>query len=221
MPPREKHDPILLQVLSLYLLLLAFFILLNNISNAEAARERLVTGSLNAAFSSAGRETESPAVFTARFGNFLSDPKFQARLSALVETDLALARFRVIKPGRVMEVRMPNNELFETGIAQLRFDRLPFLRRVARMISDRPPGARFDLDILIATGTPGPEESSAIRRLAIARAGAAVSRLEADGAPRNGLAGGIERGDAGTLRLVFRLRDVDEFASPFPPGAAQ
>ena len=116
---------------------------------------------------------------------------------------------------------MPDNELFETGIAQLRFDRLPFLRRVARMISDRPPGARFDLDILIATGTPGPEVSSAIRGLAIARAGAAVSRLEADGAPRDGLAGGIERGDAGTLRLVFRLRDVDEFAPPFPQGAAQ
>lgn len=66
MPPREKHDPILLQVLSLYLLLLAFFILLNNISNASAARERLVVGSLNSAFSSTGRETESPPVFTAR-----------------------------------------------------------------------------------------------------------------------------------------------------------
>ncbi len=221
MPPREKHDPILLQVFSLYLLLLAFFILLNNISNAEAARERLVTGSLNSAFSSAGRETESPAVFAARFGNFLSDPEFQARLSALVETDLALARFRVIEAGRVMEVRMPYNELFETGNAQLRFDRLPFLRRVARMISDRAGGARFDLDILIATGTPGPEVSSAIRGLAIARAGAAISRLEADGAPRDSLAGGIERGDAGTLRLVFHLRDGGEFAPPFPPGAAQ
>ena len=174
MPPREKHDPILLQVLSLYLLLLAFFILLNNISNASAARGRLVTGSLNSAFSGADRETESPAVFTARFGNFLSDPGFQARLSALVETDLALARFRAIEAGRVMVVRMPYDELFETGIAQLRFNRLPFLRRVARMISDRPTDARFELDILIATGTPGRRDALARRVDIVIRPGRSV-----------------------------------------------
>ena len=100
MPPRAIHDPIFIQVLSLYLLLLAFFILLNNVSSAEAARERLVAGSLNSTFASKGRETESPAVFASKSGNFLSDPDFENRLSALVKTDLALARFKVLEATR-------------------------------------------------------------------------------------------------------------------------
>ena len=41
------RNPLLFQILSLYLLLLAFFVLLNSISNVEKARSRAVTGSLN------------------------------------------------------------------------------------------------------------------------------------------------------------------------------
>lgn len=221
MPPRAINDPIFIQVLSLYLLLLAFFILLNNVSSAEAARERLVVGSLNSTFAGVGRETENAAVFASKSGNFLSDPDFENRLSTLVKTDLALARFKVVEAGRVMEVKLPFNEMFEIGRDEIRSDRLAFFGRVARIITERSTGVYFDLDILIATGTPEPEEWDAVHELAIARAAAAVSRLEADGARRDILAGGIERGMPGTMRLVFHLRDEDERAAASSTGAAQ
>ena len=98
MPRGQQHrrDPTLIQVLSLYLLLLAFFVILFNISKAEQFKTTVVTDSLNSTFASRGRPTENPAPLASALGSIVADPAFQQRIGQLITAEIPISEVRVI-----------------------------------------------------------------------------------------------------------------------------
>ena len=86
MPRGQLHerDPTLIQVLSLYLLLLAFFVILFNISKVEQFRTSVVTESLNSTFNDSGQTTETPVPLTSAQGRVIADHAFQRRIGQLI-----------------------------------------------------------------------------------------------------------------------------------------
>ena len=209
--PRSQHrDPTLLQVLSLYLLLLAFFVLLLNLSRAEEFRKRAVSESLSSAF--AGKESAGPGypAFTAIGGDLLADAGYQREIGELVKSAVPLAQVKVVKAGHVLRARLPVASLFAPRSPLLRSTVQEKLRRVAQALARTPPGIHYDLDIIFGTdgdtdgntdggGADGPS-------LPALRAGRFAQELQSGGAPPGTVAAGIERGNPHWVELVFRLR---------------
>lgn len=210
MPRELPRNPLLIQVLSLYLLLLAFFALLNNISNVENTRSRAVAGSLQSTFASEGRPTLSPAVFTSSLGHAITDAALEENIGELVRTEIGLAEFRVIVPGRVMELVLGERDLFRGGGVAIDPRHRRFVERLAEVVASPPAGVRYDVDVLMAgelmpetaPGTPLDEPA--------ARAAFLADVLTGAGAPAASVAAGVETGTPGRVRLEFHVRPSAE-----------
>lgn len=206
--PNPNNGSIVL-LLSLFLLLLVFFIVLNAQSVQTTHRVRTVLGSLERSFQTFFidprlRERTDPVA--SRAGTVFAVQRLEG-VGNLFATAVAVAKVEAVTPGRLLEVRLPADELFVPGTADLRPDRQGLIDRVAASLLESRPGERIELDALLAIGTtsapsqpPGP----------VVRAGALARALVADGAPAGSVSVGIERGDPGAVRLLFSLRLADE-----------
>lgn len=204
------RNPLLMQVLSVYLLLLAFFVVLNNISSIETARSRAVAGSLQSTFATEGRPTSRPAVLTSELGNVLADAALEERIGDLVRTEIGLAEFRVIVPGRVMELVLDEQDLFRGQGVAVDPDHRLFVERIAGILATPAVGVRYDIDILLA-GELLPEiPSGAPLDEPAARAAFLADVLTGAGAPAAAVAAGVETGSPGRVRLLFHVRPAVE-----------
>ena len=202
---QQRRDPTLIQVLSLYLLLLAFFVILFNISKVEQFKTTVVADSLNSTFASRGQTTENPAPLASALGRIITDPAFQQRIGQLITTEIPISEVREIKPGSILEARVPIDALFEGD--DVAPDRLQLTKRLAGALGSAPPGVRYDVDIMvgIAADTEADVDGSH-RALSLARAGHLAARLVEAGAPSGHVAAGLERGDPNWARLLFYVR---------------
>ena len=200
-----RRDPTLIQVLSLYLLLLAFFVILFNISKVEQYKTTVVTDSLHSTFASRGQPTENPAPLASALGNIIADPAFQQRIGQLITAEIPIAEVREIKPGSILEVRVPVDELFEGD--DVAPNRLQLTERLAGALGGAPPGMRYDVDLMVGIAADMEAGVDGSRRaLSLARAGHLAARLVAAGAPSGHVAAGLERGDPKWARLLFYVR---------------
>ncbi len=215
--PNPNNGSIVL-LLSLFLLLLVFFIVLNAQSVQTTHRVRAVLSSLERSFPTFFidprlRERTDPVA--SRAGTVFAVQRLEG-VGKLFATAVAVAKVESVTPGRLLEVRLPADELFMPGTAELRPDRQGLIDRVAASLLESRPGERIELDALLAigpTGTPSQPPGP------VARAGALARLLVADGAPPGSVTVGIERGEPGAIRLLFSLRLSDD--APFlKTGAA-
>ena len=196
------RNPLLVQMLSVYLLLLAFFVVLVSISHVELARTRAVSGSLNETFAADGRPAKRSELFTSNAGNAPSDAALLSRIGDLIRTELAFAEIREVESGRIMAVTLPVDSIFVPRREAIDPLRRALIERVARSLAAPLPGVRYDVDILVGAGDTAP--------LAVGRSAYLASVFVAADAPRRSVAAGIEPGSPGTLRLVFHVRPRTE-----------
>ncbi|MGQ9365315.1 hypothetical protein [Azospirillum sp. ST 5-10] len=198
--PFAGHAGILLY-LSLFLLLLAFFIVLNAISVDSVRRARAVLKSVEQSFTIDPRLLFGRDPVASRAGTVLAVQRLDT-LGDLFATTVAVDKVEVVAPGRQLEVRLPADGLFEPGTARLRLDRTGLLDRVAAALRQPLPGERIEVEFLVAlSSTVASQPPSPIDR-----AGALARDLVARGAPAEGVSIGIERGAPGTARFVFSVR---------------
>ena len=198
MPRSLPRNPILLQILSLYLLLLAFFVLLNSLSAPEQSRLRAVKGSLSETFAAAGEPARESRQLTSSMGNVIANAGFLDRIGSLVRTELGFAKIRNVTPGRLMEVSMATHELFRG--AKVSIDPLyrPTIEAMAAAIGKPSNGIRHEIEILV--GKDGDQD------LPGARSAYLATVFTGAGAPRRGVAAGVEHGSPGVVRIRFRVR---------------
>ena len=197
-----RRDPTLILILSLYLLLLAFFILLNNISEVEKARSKAVAGSLQNTFALRGRPTYKPAVLTSAIGNVLGDNSLDRRLAALVRAELRLARFEVIEPGRLMQLRVHEAALFTGLDNEISSTGRRLIDKIATELRNPPPGVRYDVEIRLSRTRAGGD--GLLNRI---RRAAALPRALAEAKEWPGtIAGGVEHAGSAEARFLFEIR---------------
>ncbi len=216
----RRRDPTLIQILSLYLLLLAFFVILYNISKVEQYKTVAVAESLNATFADHGRTTEKPTRLTSALGRIITDHAFQQRIGQLIANEIPLARITEIKPGSVFEARVPVEDLFE--LDDVAPSRLAWIRRLAGALAGSPPGMRYEVDLMVGTAADDGDGDAPRRRLSLVRAARLAARLVAAGAPPGQVGAGLERGDPNWVRLLFFVRGTTRgrAAEPGDDGGA-
>lgn len=186
--------------LSLALLLLAFFALLNSMSTIEESRSRRVVDSVAAAFSSP---------FASRSSKDATEPVADVALAERVFSEIAtvfrraveLVEVEVLHPGRLMQVSLPVDQVFVPRTAQIAAQAL--LERMAVALAEPPDGVRLDLEVSFEYASGARSTANGLR---IARAGALARALVNRGVAAERIVVGLGPGRASTMRLLFHLR---------------
>ena len=218
----RRGDQSLWLFLSLYLLLFAFFIVLNSFSTFDAGRRDAVINSVMDAFAQvAGPGLEEDLGGTT--GNEFQARRFQDAVTDIFEAAIPLAALKVVAPGTRMEVDVPAPVFFADGSVVVR-DPLPMLDRIVATISSPPEGARYELSIIAQVigdeAAPLPTDMTTD----LARVGNVARALGVKGMPPGTISIGMDRGDPRFFRLIFFA--VDDGAnmsstSPLLRGAVQ
>ena len=167
----------IIQFLSLYLLVLAFFIVLVSISTFEKIKSTAVMDSLTSTFASVLPPSTSLTAFTSKEGQVLDNADFQQEINGLFATAIGVTRVEVVQPGRVMRVVMTADSMFMPGDARIRDAQYEMLDRLVASMSSRPAGLVYDMEIVVGNSLTDESGMSAEQGLEMARAGALAREL--------------------------------------------
>lgn len=197
----DGGDGATLLYLGVFILLLAFFILLNSISHFHDEKVGAVIRSVDDAFS-------SQAVLTGAAGDRQQARAEAARalqdLGDLIRAELPLAKVEAGTETGTLQVTMPVGALFVGKGLDIRPEQQGLMDRVARVLEPRRRGVSVRAELLLST------QDAADMTPLVARAGALARALSGLGANPAWMSVGLEKGEtAGQLRLLFAVLSTE------------
>ncbi len=205
--------------LSLYVLVLAFFIVLVSMSSPEKIKSRAVMDSLTSTFASLLPPSGELTAFTSKEGDFLAAQAFQEQIATVFSTPIRIARAEIVQPGRLMRVVMASDSLFLPGTAEIREAHILLLDRIVASLSVTSPGLHYDMEFLVGS-LPAPGGLLAVAEtLESARAGAFARAMSGRGTPPDSIAVGLRPGDPREIVMQFFVRPLDEVRLEFDRAA--
>lgn len=201
----DRPDPGLVALLSLQLLLLAFFILLTALSQFEQDRVKSVVESVTDAFGVPFNSPVPQPVSPGSLGFHEAMKPVAEELRRVAAAALPLRIEIELRRDGELRVEIPYDALFGLADASPRASVRPLLVALSRALT----GRRFEdlpwtLDASARLAGVGTGGSARERDLAVRRAAAVVRSLDALGLPRERLAAGLLEGAAQSLRLTVR-----------------
>lgn len=242
LPVRKETGP--LMFLSLFLLLLAFFILLNTISTLRETKSRDVLSSVAATFQSETDPDEKAEILVSTLGPVLEPEQVIDEVERLWLTEIPFAKVERVTNGRHIVIELPIIQLFVGGQAQMRSDRQDLIRATSYVLSSRIPdqvvimqGILFveSLDAVSPAEMPsvvpsnenvvvdpadpdaniGPVPDMNGTELAFVRVGVLAQTLIDGGTPPDNIEVGIRKGNESRIRFRFFIRSEDEARMTF------
>lgn len=190
---------------SLYMLLLAFFIFLHSVSVPQEERIRDVLGSVSIAFKGLSKDTPAEKQKTLS-GEEQGTQEFHAKLRNVFETAIPLVESRILGAGNRFQFSVPLEQLFSYRSLDLRDLKQEFLQDVAATLIERNNNVATDLEILIGAGIRLPDDDAIAGDLASQRVNLLAENLLLQGVPSRNISIGMEEGDAGLVHFSFYLR---------------
>ena len=205
--------------LSLFLLLLAFFILLNALATIEETKTRKVLTSVATTF-------RSVVDFEAKTQILISDlgptPKPHEVLDVLEQlwvTAAPITKLEKLTRGQVMQMTLPVNELFLGGKAVLRADRESLFDRTSLLLALKRAGSVTEVRVDLGVKQGEDVLSTAGGRLAIERAARIAAAFVDHETPEDRISVGVQDGDPKMLRVRFEVRDASRAQVTFKNGS--
>ncbi|MBT6096684.1 MAG: hypothetical protein HOH04_17500 [Rhodospirillaceae bacterium] len=196
--------------LSLFLLVLAFFIILVSISTIADVKSQAVRNSLSSTFRTVLSPSTDPTEFTSMDGDILAGQQFQETVTGLFSTSLQVAKVEIVRPGKLMRIKLPVSAMFADGATEVRPVAVPVLDRVVAVLSSRPPGLRFDMEFVIGTAFTEGTSLPVNQTLETGRAGNLAREMARRGVPPDSVAIGIRPGRTDQIIIWFFVRDEAE-----------
>lgn len=210
-------------LLSLNLILLAFFILLNALSQFEQDKARAVLDSIDKAFNGDITSPQSGSTYQASLGALPETKDLVNEVGSLFESIAPATQTRNTQRATVLRIDLPVSTLFEPGRSGLKPSRKSLIRRLARALM-RGTMTGLVLDLEIGHGvppgvvTPGPIPGRTPEiPLEVRRAESLARRLLAQGLPREALSLATLPARPETLRFVLTVYDGAKGSTPTEP----
>ncbi len=204
-PAQRQSSSHIVALLSLKILLLAFFILLNALSTFEEEKRSAVVDSVREAFQGVLPAPVNLSRSPAALDIFKGAEEVIDELHQLFGGDLPIVERRDSPGSWTLQVDIPESDLFSEGGRELVPDGAETLRLIAGVLVD-PTVARpsYRLDLLY--GIEGRNSGLEGHRAALARAGVLVRELERQGLEAPRLSTGLLPSFAGQVRLYFTIQ---------------
>lgn len=209
--PEEESKRTASMFLSVYLLLLAFFIVLNSISTFQEVRAQAVMDSLTSTFATLlpSRSTTNPS----QTGRLLGARETLKKLGEVFETAIPAAKVRVVQAGLLLQVTLPVDALFLAEKPDIRPAQGALLNRIAAALGSPPGGVRYEMVMLLGSTYAEGGGLPIGETLAMARAGTIGREMMRRGAAPETVAVGIEAGDPMIARVLFRVLGEEDTGS--------
>ena len=196
--------------LGLYLVVLAFFIMLVTISTVEDSKSKKVMDSLSSTFTSIVPPSADLQTFKSKDGDVLAGQEFQQQVTGIFATALGIDKVTTVQPGRQMRLLLASDSLFFDNEARIRPAMYPLLDRTVAALSNRPKGLRFDLEFVIGTPTAADGKTMPVKQtLEVTRAGAFARAMNERGIPPDSISVGMRPGHMGEIVIWFYTRDIE------------
>jgi flagellar motor protein MotB len=195
-------------LLSLFFLLLAFFIVLNSLSQRDAEKERIAAASVGQVF---GESEGTASASTGEDDDSQAATGILKGLASYFGSLIPADQQKVIISTNQLIIRLPSALFFRDGGEMLTEQTPAILRQINETLDRRPADWGCELDIEIAAAEPGERE--------IAQAGQLAKVLRSTPARRDNEFGvSLINGDPAWLTIIIRLRQPD---LPALPGAQE
>jgi flagellar motor protein MotB len=206
--------------LSLFLVLLAFFVMLVSISTFEDRKVSSALQSVQLQFRPGGEAEQTPSTIDPQTELRALQTAFLERLRTLLSSEIESARAEADAAGTVLFLAFPVTQFFAPGSAVVRGERAALFEGIAQIIEDRPPGSEVTVEVFFDSEKPGAAGDGA--QIAVRRAAAIGADLVARGVMKEWVSVGLRPGASGVVEFVFRLRSGTEtlFGAPAPAGGA-
>lgn len=208
--PEAKDDPSTALFLALYLLLLAFFIVLNTISTIEELKAKAIMDNLKTTFTT----LLSPArldTFTSQVGDVVASQELHEEVTQLFETAIPAVRVTLVQPGRAMQVAFHPDQLFFPDTTTLRPGRREMMDRLVASIGNPAPGKIYSMEAVFSVDPTADGFVPLEEGLAMKRAGTLARELLARGLSPDTLLTGLDKGIGGSeVRLNFHIVNEDQ-----------
>jgi hypothetical protein len=197
-----NEDPTIVIFLGLYLLLLAFFILLNTISSFDSERSQAAKDSVGVAFS----EILPPALRSEEEliskGAVIELNSFQGQVQAALATILKLVETTSSSSGQ-LRVSTSVEELFDEEGEVLSEQALIFMDRISRVLRRDDPGIRREVEIVIGVGEEMPEKVDAGSSKPLRQVAQFLNQLIEREVPPELISIGLSPGNEGGIIMFF------------------
>lgn len=201
---------------SIYLLLLGFFVVLNSISNQKVAKAGAVMESVNAVFDKKFAPRASVVDFLKEPEAIAPNDEFVEEAVGLLASVFSMEGGFSTEGGDTLRVELPLESLFERGSMMPRQTLSPFVRDMQAMIMRQQPGERREVEFIFGTGKKKLSSRPAQQQLvAMRRAGSLVNFLTSNGFPKSSISTGIASGSSDIVIVNFREREEAEAAVTF------
>ena len=203
------------QFLSLYLLVLAFFIWLVSLAQFEGVKSLAVINSLKAHFQAVEKEEKKTDLTALVRGKILNSKEFQDVVKGTFSTIIGVEKVDAPTPGRTMRVVMKAASLFENGTTKIRENHIPLVDRLIAALSGRAPGYHFEMEFIVGSESTSPtrrtvSQISNTQSLHMARAGVFVRNMLARGVPPDTVSIGLRKGRPDLVKIYFYIRTPSE-----------
>ena len=194
-------------LISLYLVVLAFFILLNSISEQDNNKTAKAFNSLTSVFSSESGKSKlnmkTPAMFDF---NFVIASSFD-RIEGSIKSSFQLDEINLQRYGNRMEAIIPINKFYSDDSLELRRKQKKLLRQVSNILKNENNGARLYLDFTIDSLSYIGEEGSDKSNIDMDRTSTVIDYLLSKGAPKELISGGIRFNNQQNITINFTIME--------------
>jgi hypothetical protein len=194
--------------LSLYLILLAFFILLTTISFRDQDRADAAIGSVTSTFGARLPEETVPGTQGTE-GTFEQAPKaFMNAIRKVFQANLPAVKMPVATKNGIMRIDVPTLDLFRRGEVAVRRRSESLLSGVADGLVMQNGDWRFEVEIVLGSGSSLPSVEEDDQSIELRRAGNFAGFMRRMGVPAHSIRTGVRVGDRETTQLSFYARNV-------------
>lgn len=192
---------------SLYMIVLAFFVVMNSISNQDQTKVNAATESVTRAFSN---PFEPEADFVDVSADVLAVTPNDEFYDQILGVFASLVGFKGKFPtegGDVVKVKFNTSDLFEEGSSVFKANQQEFLQQLANFLAGGRDSEKREIYIVISSGKTLPRGPKYWENTDILRAGAFVSLLKKMGVDDNKLSIGMVKGEEDRMFLTFYNRE--------------
>ena len=215
---RHGNNNTAIVFVSLYFLLLAFFIYLTSISVPKEDRIQKVIGSIEVTFS--GEEVTPSYISEPDVpGSDLGLAQFHAELRQVFEAAIPLVENEINEEGTQLLFRVPVSQLYVRGEVSYRDNREELFSEVARILVKRASVQPTDVELLYDQSTTLPTRSSLENDLSVRRLGHLVSAFLDKGVAKRNIFIGL--GEQGREEVIFRFYERDAVTNLFVEEAPE
>ncbi len=205
---RDDGDRNYVALLSLKLLLLAFFIMLTALSSYEEEKARAVLESVNNTFQGDASHMERHASFDQALDNIDDKSDLVTEIERLFETTIPAVEREQGSTQNFLRLRLPVEAMFLGDEVELASGRELLLKRLAQSLQNLDAeDSYYEFEFLYGTSARNADAGIESFDLILKRLEVAATEVIAAGIPQDRLAVGLQPDRAGSVFVVIRIYD--------------